>query len=222
MRDCEQGLSRRTALHCAAYGGYTDCLNVLLSEGQASINLQDSEGITALHWACSAGHMEAIQLLISAGANVNMMELDGERLTALDYAIIGGHQEVAQLLIENGALSISSIRELAAIMIQKCARGFVARRKVVPLLQRARDEKARDSTDGAAAAPSGGSAGSGGRSLVTSPLKDEPKSAVSRVTWATKEESYAKTTRCVRACVKESCWEKLKGTSFDALITLFL
>ncbi len=47
------------------------------------------------------------------------MELDGEKLTPLDYAIIGGHQEVAQLLIENGAFSISSIRELAAVMIQR-------------------------------------------------------------------------------------------------------
>ena len=92
---------------------------MLLSEGQANISLQDSEGITALHWACSAGHLEAVHLLVSAGATLNVMEMDGERLTPLDYAIIGGHQEVAQLLIENGALSISSIRELAAVMIQR-------------------------------------------------------------------------------------------------------
>lgn len=118
-----------------------------------------------------------------------MMELDGECLTPLDYAIIGGHQEVAQLLIENGALSISSIRELAATMIQKCARGFMARRRVLPLLQRVREEKAKG-TSGVA------SSVSGGRGQVTSPLpRDEPDSAVSAVPWATKEESYAKTTR---------------------------
>lgn len=111
---------------------------MLLSEGQADITLQDEEGITALHWACSSGHMEAIPLLISAGANPNAMELDGERLTPLDYAIIGGHQDVAQLLIENGALSISSIRELASIMIQKCIRGYLTRKKTLPLLEQRR------------------------------------------------------------------------------------
>ena len=69
-----------------------------------------------------------------------MMELDGERLTPLDYAIIGGHQEVAQLLIEQGALSISSIRELAATMIQKCVRGYFTRKKTAPMFQEYRSK----------------------------------------------------------------------------------
>lgn len=41
--------------------------------------------------------------------------------------------QVAQLLIEQGALSISSIQELAAIMIQKCVRGFLTRKHVASL-----------------------------------------------------------------------------------------
>ena len=45
--------------------------------------------------------------------------MDGEQLTPLDYAVIGQHQEVATLLIEHGALSISLVRDLAAICIQK-------------------------------------------------------------------------------------------------------
>ena len=90
----------------------------MLLEAGADINLQDMEGITALHWACSAGHLGAVQLLLELGAAPNLMEVDGERLTPLDYAIIGQHQDVAQLLIEQGALSISSIQELAAIMLQ--------------------------------------------------------------------------------------------------------
>ena len=105
-------------------------MSTLLEEGGADVNLQDSEGITALHWACSGGHVGTVQLLLMAGANPNLLEVDGERLTPLDYAIIGGHQEVAQLLIEQGALSISSIQELAAIMIQKCVRGYLVRRSV--------------------------------------------------------------------------------------------
>ena len=126
----------RTALHCAAYGGFGECVSVLLEEGRATVNLQDHEGITALHWACSTGSIDVVQqLLINAGADPNLMEVDGGRLTPLDYAIIGGHQDVAQLLIENGALSISGIQELAAIVIQKSVRGFLVRRKYAGALR---------------------------------------------------------------------------------------
>ena len=127
-------LDRRTALQCAAYGGFTECMSVLISEGRAEINLQDAEGITALHWACSVGSVDAVQLLLGMDSNFNVMEADGEKLTPLDYAVIGSHQEVAQLLIERGALSISSIRELAATMIQRCMRGYLTRKKVGPRL----------------------------------------------------------------------------------------
>ena len=68
-------------------------MSVLLDAG-AAVNLQDDEGITAIHWAASTGHMDAVQLLLGAGANPSLMEVDGERLTPLDYAIIGQHQEV--------------------------------------------------------------------------------------------------------------------------------
>ena len=69
------------------------------------------------------------------------MEVDGGRLTPLDYAIIGGHQDIAQLLIENGALSISGIQELAAIVIQKVVRGFLVRRKYSGILLSGRKQQ---------------------------------------------------------------------------------
>jgi hypothetical protein len=113
-----------------------------LEEGRATVNLQDFEGITALHWACSTGSLDVVQqLLINAGADPNLMEVDGGRLTPLDYAIIGGHQDVAQLLIENGALSISGIQELAAIVIQKFVRGFLVRRRYAGVLLSGRKQK---------------------------------------------------------------------------------
>ena len=134
-------LFSRTALHCAAYGGFAECVSVLLEEGGATVNLQDYEGITALHWACSTGSLDVVQQLLSAGADPNLMEVDGGRLTPLDYAIIGGHQDVAQLLIENGALSISGIQDLAAIVIQKSVRGFLVRRKYAGLLSGLKKKK---------------------------------------------------------------------------------
>ena len=91
------------------------CLSLLLVHVSECLPIQ---GISALHWACSSGNMEAVQVLMSAGAYPNHMEVDNERLTPLDYAIIGGHQEIAQYLIEQHALTISGIKELAASLIQ--------------------------------------------------------------------------------------------------------
>lgn len=56
----------RTALHCAAYSGYQDTVQLLLDTG-AQVNLQDREGITALHWAASAGHINIVNLLLNSG-----------------------------------------------------------------------------------------------------------------------------------------------------------
>lgn len=123
-------LHRRTPLHCAAYGGFSECVSVLLGLG-ADVNLQDNEGISGLHWACSAGHLDTVQLLLGTGAMPNLMEANGDKLTCLDYAIIGNHQEIAQLLIEQGALSASGIHDLAAVIIQKWVRGYLARKKAV-------------------------------------------------------------------------------------------
>ncbi|HIF79702.1 MAG TPA: ankyrin repeat domain-containing protein, partial [Gammaproteobacteria bacterium] len=54
--------------------------------------------LTPLHWALSKGVAE---LLISAGADVNAITLEGS--TPLHFAAWNGHNEVAELLIANGA-----------------------------------------------------------------------------------------------------------------------
>lgn len=40
------------------------------------------------------------------------------RYTALDYALMGEHYEVCQYMMEQGALSITSIQDIAARKIQ--------------------------------------------------------------------------------------------------------
>lgn len=125
---------RRTALHCAAYSGSSSCVSVLLGAGAAP-SLLDGEGISPLHWACAGGNIECAQLLLEGGANPNSMEIDERHLTPLDYAILGSHNDLAQMLIERGGLTIASIQELAAVVIQRVARGFMARRKVMHMRQ---------------------------------------------------------------------------------------
>ena len=130
---------RRTALHCAAYSGSSSCVSVLLGAGAAP-SLLDGEGISPLHWACAGGNVESAQLLLDGGANPNSMEIDERHLTPLDYAILGSHNDLAQMLIERGGLTIASIQELAAVVIQRVARGFIARRKVMHMRQQLGEE----------------------------------------------------------------------------------
>jgi ankyrin repeat protein len=56
---------------------------------------------TALMCASWNGHIECLQLLIDAGANVNMQNIDGN--TALIWASRNSHIECLQLLVDAGA-----------------------------------------------------------------------------------------------------------------------
>ncbi|KAJ8019835.1 Inversin [Holothuria leucospilota] len=117
----------RTPLQCAAYGGFINCMNILLEEG-ADPDLQDEEGVTALHYASSTGYMDAVRLLLEHGAFINHMEVNEDCFTPLDHALLNGHNDVTQFMIERGALSINTIRDLAASRIQACFRGYCVRK----------------------------------------------------------------------------------------------
>lgn len=93
----------------------------------------DNEGVTPLHWACAGGHTDCVQCLLANGANPNAMDQTEQQLTPLDYAIVKDHQELAQYLIAHGALTIASIQELAATMIQKVVRGYLTRKRTAHL-----------------------------------------------------------------------------------------
>lgn len=74
------------------------------------------------------------QILLYAGAYASPMEADGDRLTPLDYALAAdgqgtAHPEVVELLLQAGALSIHTLRELAASAVQTWFRRIRQRRK---------------------------------------------------------------------------------------------
>ena len=57
--------------------------------------------MTALMWGAMMGHIEILDVLIKAGADVN---LKGEyNRTALILAVLKGHTEIVKALIEAGA-----------------------------------------------------------------------------------------------------------------------
>jgi uncharacterized protein len=59
-------------------------------------------GMTALLFAARDGHIEAVQALVNAGADVNQAS-SGENTSPLLIAIINGHYVVAQYLLDHGA-----------------------------------------------------------------------------------------------------------------------
>lgn len=67
----------------------------------AAVNSVDAAGQTPLHLAADRGHVEAIQVLVHAGADISAQDHDG--IGILQAAVIGGHVRVCQLLLELGA-----------------------------------------------------------------------------------------------------------------------
>lgn len=63
---------QRSVLHYSAQKNYTAGINIILSRNLVDINMLDGFNLTPLAWAISNDHIEAIKLLISKGADVNL------------------------------------------------------------------------------------------------------------------------------------------------------
>ena len=87
-----------TALIQAAVSGHTEIARLLIDTG-ANVDTRNSCGKTALMLAVRA---ETVQLLIAAGADVNVRDDDSD-MTVLMMAAVSGHTEAVQLLTAAGA-----------------------------------------------------------------------------------------------------------------------
>jgi len=86
-------------MYDAAKEGHLDCINLLYTEDNQSVNERGYDDETPLHVAISRNNIESVKLLIKLGANVNMINPDRE--TPLHYATRS--VEMCKILIENGA-----------------------------------------------------------------------------------------------------------------------
>ncbi|MBZ5601879.1 MAG: ankyrin repeat domain-containing protein [Acidobacteriia bacterium] len=59
-------------------------------------------GMTALIYAVREGHMDAVKVLVEAGANVNHVS-GGDKMSPIVEAIINGHLDIAKYLLDKGA-----------------------------------------------------------------------------------------------------------------------
>ncbi|XP_043465025.1 ankyrin repeat domain-containing protein 27-like [Leptopilina heterotoma] len=71
------------------------------------INTCNSQGQTALHVACENGHVEIVQLLLDAGANVNVTN-KSKGQTPLHLASLNNHTKVVKLLLNCGNCNINA------------------------------------------------------------------------------------------------------------------
>lgn len=75
----------RTVLHYATHWSQTELMRIFLEWcNNTCIDIQDRTGQTPLHSSCLCGHLENVQLLVEAGANMTI--LDGRGLIPLDMA----------------------------------------------------------------------------------------------------------------------------------------
>lgn len=104
----------QTPLMIAAHLGDTGSINALL-KFNASINLQDQYGDTALHKAIRNGYTEAARVLVRAGSDIKIENDNSE--SPLETAIALGRKEIiqefeAQVNLERGSPSVTKFRQI--------------------------------------------------------------------------------------------------------------
>ena len=92
--DEEDEQSGTVALHEAAECNHPAVVDLLV-RANASVDLRDARGWTALMKASKLGHADALRILLRAGADIGV-EADGR--TAADWAAMGGHDAASELL----------------------------------------------------------------------------------------------------------------------------
>ena len=65
-------------LMIAAWDGKEQFVNELLKDSRTSINQQDANGFTALIKACANGNTSCMQMLLNAGADTKIVDIDGK------------------------------------------------------------------------------------------------------------------------------------------------
>ncbi|MCK4766572.1 MAG: ankyrin repeat domain-containing protein [Candidatus Aminicenantes bacterium] len=88
---------------CGDMAGHTAVIKRFLRAG-AQVNALDSEGMGAMMCAVSFGHLEAVKILIKAGANVKLKYGSGKNIyTLIHVAKQDNYTEIVDHLIAAGA-----------------------------------------------------------------------------------------------------------------------
>lgn len=97
------GLGARTPLHWAAASNNVARLRELVSAPETNLEARDRMGFTALHVAVQGWNLEAAEILLSAGANVEAETSQGASSLLLAVHNSRGRCELLDLLCRFGA-----------------------------------------------------------------------------------------------------------------------
>ena len=84
----------------------TKLLELAKEDPKLIIDAQNAAGNTPLHWASLNGHLDVVKALVTAGANVSLVNEKG--YDACYYAEQNGKMEIAELLLKEGTGSDKS------------------------------------------------------------------------------------------------------------------
>ncbi|GAB9475896.1 hypothetical protein Gpo141_00012972 [Globisporangium polare] len=96
-----QWKERKSPIHVVTANGFTDVLKFLIAEG-VDVDLRDEYGLTPLCVAVVSDQVDALHVLIAAGANVNVLNQQAGDYTVLHYAAELGREEAMKALIVTG------------------------------------------------------------------------------------------------------------------------
>jgi ankyrin repeat protein len=121
-RGHSQGFPKRfTGVHVASFFGLKDAVNELLA-GNAKSDTKDSFGRRPLTLSARNGHVEVVERLLAANADVNASVSMNGGQTALQAAAEGGHLEaVEKLLAANANVNAAAARYDGRTALQAAA-----------------------------------------------------------------------------------------------------
>ena len=141
----QEFIDAQVGIFAAAAKGQTDELRSLVEKDPALVNAYSPDGFTPLGLAAFFGHVEAVEALLAAGANVNLTSRESMKMPPLGSAMAVQRNDIARTLIEHGAnVNAKAVNDLTALHTA-AARGNLEAAKL--LLDHGADINA-SSTDG--------------------------------------------------------------------------
>ena len=98
---CSTDSESMSCLMFAAHSGQTDAVRYLAGLPEVDLDQQSTDDRTALHFAVEANHPDVVQVLIDAGANIEIKNDEGR--SPLHLASFSGELTTVKLLVEAGA-----------------------------------------------------------------------------------------------------------------------